>query len=65
MLNFEGNRGTKNNIGEQETTFEEQGNMPIYFRGTWEQIPPWEGLIYRVIIIESILYCSKLCLLLV
>ena len=40
--NFEGN---KDNIGEQGTyennflIFEEQGNKPIYFRGTREQVP--------------------------
>ena len=24
--------------------FWEQGNDPIYFRGTREHVPPWEGL---------------------
>ena len=45
-------QGNKDNIGEQGTyenkfsMFGEQGNKPIYFRGTRKQVPPpWEGLI--------------------
>ena len=47
--NIEGNRGTKDNIGEQGTKetffiFVEQENTPIYFRGTREHVPHWDGL---------------------
>ena len=47
---FWGEQGNKDNIGKQGTyenkfsIFGEQGNKPIYFRGTREQVPPWEGL---------------------
>ena len=50
MSNFEGNRGTKTILGNREhkktifSIFGEQGNEPIYYRGTREQVPPWEGL---------------------
>ena len=51
-LNFEGNRGTKTILGNREhrkqfSIFGEQGNKPIYFSRTREQVhppPPWEGL---------------------
>ena len=45
--NFEGNRGTKTILGNREhketnfRLFWEQGNKPIYFRGTREQVPPF------------------------
>ena len=49
--NFEGNRGTKTISGDREhkkentfSIFGEQGNKPNYFRGTREQVLPWEGL---------------------
>ena len=43
--NFEGNRGKRQywgtgNIRKQIFDFGEQGNKPIYFRGTREQVPP-------------------------
>ena len=54
--NFEGNRGTTTILRNREhmktnfryfcRIFGEQGNKPIYFRGTREQVPPWEGLNY-------------------
>ena len=49
---FEGNRGTNTIMGNREhrktnfSIFGEQGNKPIYFRGTREQVtppPPTEG----------------------
>ena len=46
---FQGNRGTKTVLGNREhkkTNFRylRNRNKPIYFRGTREQVPPWEGL---------------------
>ena len=46
MPNFEGNRGRKTLLGNREhkktnySFFGEQGNKPIYFRGTREQVTP-------------------------
>ena len=37
------------NIGNQYNGFGEQGNEAIYFRGTREQVLPWEGLMYVII----------------
>ena len=43
-----GNKGIclgKENIENQDFDFGEQGrNKAIYFRGTREEVPPWEGL---------------------
>ena len=42
-------RGTKDilgNIENQYFDFGEEGNEVIYFRGTREQVPGWEGLKY-------------------
>ena len=52
-----GNRGAKKTIlGNREhkknkSIFGEQGNKPIYFRETREQVPPWEGLTKAKIIL--------------
>ena len=48
--NFEGNRGTKTILGNREhkkTNFRFLGNRgtsQFFFKGTREQVPPWEGL---------------------
>ena len=47
MPNFDENRGTNTILGNREhkkTHFQFWGNKPIYFRGTREQVSPWEGL---------------------
>ena len=49
--NFEGNRGIKKILGNREHRKQifdfEQGNKPIYFRRTSEQVSPWEGFPVR------------------
>ena len=32
------------NIGNEDCGFGEQGNKAIYFRGTRDRVPPWEGV---------------------
>ena len=50
--NFEGNRGAKTKLGNRKTNFDfgEQGNKPIYFRGTREQAFKEVGAKKRLVI---------------
>ena len=56
-------RGT-GNIKNKFSIFGEQGNKPIYFMGTREQVPPpWEGLISIASKREILFLCYRLLVL--